>query len=485
MPVARPRGLDDRMEYVIVRRSNDSGQSDSETKDGYLDSEGEIHEPSITRAQQIATSVPYYGRKGSASPMQVTMTMTISQLQGTGTALANKEPTETVVVTLPPPPRPTKQHHGGHISKTTSHLLIAAGSIGATIIVVMILLAIHTMRKRGITFKEAVQRSKDAVSRHRGPPPPPKSESWEKPADSIDKDTLSGPRPVFTRAASSSSQRPLIVPVRNNSTNRQGSPVRPSPLVDQPSFLIDSPIESNPSGRTTLGVRPLPTLPLRNISTAGIGPPPNDPPPLPNPEPPLVNDVSSTRPPPPTFRQFLTSRPSISAKQTFGPMISHFSWTNSNSSNTPHDTSRDTNSHTVASHDSFMTERSSVPRFRTIDSWVNHQAGRLEERKLQEQARAARESTVTSISGEVQENLPGALSEVPELPKNVTVSTPQAPALPTNGLPGKNVKHERQDTRETAPIFRHHPGIEVRFSTRSLVPSEILNSKTMPSVLEH
>lgn len=57
--------------------------------------------------------------------------MTLSQTQATVGALADNDPTETVVVSLQPPPR---SHEGGggngRISQTTEHLLIAAGSIG-------------------------------------------------------------------------------------------------------------------------------------------------------------------------------------------------------------------------------------------------------------------------------------------------------------------------------------------------------------------
>jgi len=141
-----------------------------------------------------------------------------------------------------------------------------------------------------------------------------------------------------------------------------------------------------------------------------------------------------------------------------------------------------------------MTQRSSVPRFRTIDSWVTQQANRLEEQKLAEQLRGTRSSTstTTTTSATAVEDQQDGLTEVPEvpeLPKNVLALQKTGdvvqPLSPLE-LPGKLVRHERHDTNttnETAPIFRQHPGNEVRFSTRSLVPSEILNSKMRTSVL--
>jgi hypothetical protein len=58
--------------------------------------------------------------------MLITMTL---GTQSTPTALADNEPAETVLVAVPPPP-PPHRNPGGHISQTTEHLLIAAGSIG-------------------------------------------------------------------------------------------------------------------------------------------------------------------------------------------------------------------------------------------------------------------------------------------------------------------------------------------------------------------
>lgn len=174
--------------------------------------------------------------------------------------------------------------------------------------------------------------------------------------------------------------------------------------------------------------------------------------------------------------------------------MSRFSWTNSNAPQTPHDPTRDTNSHQIG-RDSYMTQRSSIPRFRTVDSWVNQQTNRLEEQKLKEQFRLTQTSTASD--NDDRDSIPS----VPAMPKNVEelrensgplnaslpAKMPATPPLPpSGGLPGKNIKHERHDTRttvETAPIFRQHPGTEVRFSTRSVVPSEILDRGRNPTVL--
>lgn len=176
--------------------------------------------------------------------------------------------------------------------------------------------------------------------------------------------------------------------------------------------------------------------------------------------------VQRTLPAPPTFKQFLSNRPSISQRPGFGAaMTSRFSWTNSNAPQTPHDPSRDTVQQSVAGRDSFMTQRSSVPRFRTINSWVNQQSTRVEEQRLKQQFRLTQSST---YSGESEADL-DKVPDMPSVPKHLSQS---------GGLAGKDIKHQRHDTTtsiQTAPIFKAHPGTEVRFSVRSTVPSEVLD----------
>jgi len=70
--------------------------------------------------------------------------------------------------------------------------------------------------------------------------------------------------------------------------------------------------------------------------------------------------------------------------------------------------------------------------------------------------------TQSTTYSDVEDTVP----EMPEVPKNLKESS---------GLAGKDIKHVRHDTIETAPIFKQHPGTEVRFSTRSMVPSEVLD----------
>ncbi len=181
-------------------------------------------------------------------------------------------------------------------------------------------------------------------------------------------------------------------------------------------------------------------------------------------------------PAPPTFSQFLSNRPNISQRPPAGgPIASRFSWTNSQAPQTPHEPSRNTAAH--VERDSFMTQRSSVPRFRTVDSWVNQQSNQIEARRLKEQFRLT-QSTMYSI--EDRDDREADIDEVPEmpaLPKNIKDSS---------GLVGKEVKNKKHESLKstlTAPIFKAHPGTEVRFSTHSTVPSEVLDMDRRNAVL--
>ncbi|KAJ4299677.1 hypothetical protein N0V90_004923 [Kalmusia sp. IMI 367209] len=455
--------------------------------------------------------------RGPPQPLTVTLTNT----QATPGAFANNDPTATVVVEIPPPPPNHPPGHKGGISQTTEHLLIAAGSIGmvgkdlvnyprltvigATIIIVMILLAIYTMRKRGLTLAQVLKQSKHQVTR-RGPPPPPKFEgdwdakqSFSSDYGSLRNNTVTPPQAAMARSGSFTSQRPTMALNRSESFNLQAQR-KPSADTHGTSFLLESPPpRRNNSHRRDPSATP--SSPIlgqqdlrRSASTRNTRSIDDDASELRYPDVPQERSLSPL-PPPPTFKQFLNNRPSISGKAGLGGMMSRFSWTNSNAPQTPNDLNRDASTY-QAGRESYMTTRSSVPRFRTVDSWVNQQTNRIEAQKLKEQFRLTSTSTIYSGDDE-HDHVP----DVPAMPKNVErlreSSAPMSASLPPRmpatpplppsmGLPGKNIRHERHDTRttvDTAPIFKQHPGTEVRFSTRSAVPSEILDRGHNPTVL--
>jgi hypothetical protein len=371
------------------------------------------------------------------------------------------------------------------------------------------------MRKRGLTLAQALRAGRYQVT-HGGPPPPPKYQNeyrdMKQASDygSMRSQSIPAPQPAMINSGSISSQRPAVAPERNDSFNIQHKPSQRNDTT----FHLDAP----PPGRNNshhLNETQTPSSnalgPNSNNAQGSLS--------TRNPRS-IVDEESqlqyngpqsqdaaaslSPLPPPPTFKQFLFNRPSVSGKPAPGNnMMSRFSWTNSNSPQTPHDTSRDTNIHTTQQaqgRDSYITTRSSAPRFRTIDSWVGQQTNRIEEQRLKDQFRLTA-STVTSSSSEEEGGCSEArdrVPEVPAMPKNVQAlressaqissqlpdRRPVSPTLP--GLPGRNVRHKRQQTGstvDTAPIFRQHPGTELRFSMKSDVPSEILDRGRMDNAL--
>jgi hypothetical protein len=349
----------------------------------------------------------------------------------------------------------------------------------------MVVLAMYTMRKRGLTFRDVLQQGKQQL--RRGPPPPPPSRYGQDKKQNFDdeyaygiNDSFNAPRPTVapTRSSSLSSQKRLQALGRSDSFNQ------PPTRDGTQSFYDDTPSVSNSHRRNDSATPSSPLLPIegqrQSASTRNTRSLDGDEESLRFPDP--SQEQIRNLPPPPTFRQFLSNRPSISQRPGFGGasaaaaggMASRFSWTNSQAPQTPHDPSRDTATQQLG-RDSFMTSRSSVPRFRTVDSWVNQQSNRVEEQRLKQQFRMTQSTTYSE--DEVPE-MPALPSGVPKNASGIT-RQPSAAGLSRNGsksgLVGRDIKHQRHDTQTTAPIFKAHPGTEVRFSTRSAVPSEILD----------
>ncbi|KAI4919618.1 hypothetical protein J4E90_001755 [Alternaria incomplexa] len=501
MPAPWRRGVYDKVDYVVVERdgveneielvedeptptlnrlSRARRQEPSPT-DGDYDSDSDDDDypenPTMTPMTTPSLMIP----SGSAA-MLVTMTLSGLEPEATTPALAESDPTETIVIAMPPP----RPHHDRPISQTTEHLLIAAGSIGATIIIVMVVLAMYTMKKRGLTFKDVIQQGKQQL--RRGPPPPPPSRYGQDKKQFDDgyaygmNDSFRAPQPTVApvRSSSLSSQKRLRDLERSDSFNQP--PTRDGNM----SFYDDTPSRANSHRRNDSATPSSPLLPIegrrQSNSTRNTRSLDGDEESLRYPEP---QEQTRNLPPPPSFRQFLSNRPSISQRPGFGGasaaaaaagggMASRFSWTNSQAPQTPHDPSRDTATQPLG-RDSFMTTRSSVPRFRTVDSWVNQQSNRVEEQRLKQQFRMTQSTTYSE--DEVPE-MPALPSSVPKNASGIT-RQPSAAGLSRNGsksgLVGRDIKHQRHDTQTTAPIFKAHPGTEVRFSTRSAVPSEILD----------
>lgn len=502
MPASWRRLVNENVDYIVVDRDEDQEEAQAHnvdledsmagrpyTKrqaaapeppdvDSDSDDEDDFSSPNSTMSTATSTTTPAPAPNLPTGLPAFRITMTLDQgPQATSGALADTDPTETIIVDLPPPPPPGGGDRDGKISQTTEHLLIAAGSIGATIIVVMIILALYTMRKRGLSFTDVIQHGKYRM--RRGPPPPPSKYPMDH-KQYFDEYACPQQNSVYPpqraaslrRSSSSRSQRPLQALGRSDSFG-QGSLDRSG--SQHKSFYDDTPSRTSSHCRKTSATPSSPVLPVqglrRSASSRNTRSVDDESEELRYPD-----DIGPQRalPPPPTFRQFLSNRPSISQRPGFGgAMASRFSWTNSNAPQTPHDVSRDTAAQPVG-RDSFMTQRSSVPRFRTVDSWVHQQSTRVEEQRLKQQFRMTQSST--SSGG-------GDIDTVPEMPSvppqhlSRSASTRSAGGG-AGGLAGKDIKHARHDTAttvQTAPIFRAHPGTEVRFSVRSAVPSEVLD----------
>jgi hypothetical protein len=145
MPVPRSRGGEEKLDFVVVRRTGLDGEEQDEafesiptptaTVDHLLDHANMRRGPQPTNSGDESDSDDDdddFDKHHGPPPVPILMTITLPQAQATGGALAAEGPSETVVVTFSPPPRPEGGGAGrrGGISQTTEHLLIAAGSIG-------------------------------------------------------------------------------------------------------------------------------------------------------------------------------------------------------------------------------------------------------------------------------------------------------------------------------------------------------------------
>ncbi|KAF1847118.1 uncharacterized protein K460DRAFT_352298 [Cucurbitaria berberidis CBS 394.84] len=473
MPNPRRRGVYDGVEYVVVKRDGvrKAGPFDGIELEKPTATVDRIHRRrSFTRRQQPSPtdtddeSDDEDDHASTTPTIRTTPTLTIPT--GTPALLVTMTvagPQATIALA---PQRPPSSDREGGISRTTEHLLIAAGSIGATIVIVMIILAIYTMRKRGLSTRDVVQRAKNRMNR--GPPPPPKYDMDNK--QSYDDDYANAknksvlppiPAAIKSRSGSLSTKTPLQALGRSASQRNLESGG-----LGNRSFYNSTPSRQDSHRRDISATPSSPILPIqsmrRSASTRNTRSLNGDEEAL------QYSDSPQQRalPPAPTFRQFLSNRPSISHRPGLGgAMMSRFSWTNSNAPQTPHDPSRDTVAQPIG-RDSFMTQRSSVGRFRTVDSWVKQQSNRVEEQRLKQQFRMTQSSTSSGEGDDVDQ-----VPEMPAVPK-------KSKDARASSLPGKDIKHQRHDTTttvQTAPIFKAHPGTEVRFSVRSEVPSEVLD----------
>ncbi|PQE15594.1 hypothetical protein CJF30_00005997 [Rutstroemia sp. NJR-2017a BBW] len=114
--------------------------------------------------------------------------------------------------------------------------------------------------------------------------------------------------------------------------------------------------------------------------------------------------------------------------------VSRFSWTTASQTQHNRDTIYTTTSEETA------------PRFRTVNSWVAQQTGRVERKQLTDQE----------------------IPIMPEIPASYNIPEVPAPLFSAE-------RHQRNPSEN--PAFKHHPGDQVELQTGSRVPSAILDRK--------
>src|SRR5204863_5995974 len=100
------------------------------------------------------------------------------------------------------------------------------------------------------------------------------------------------------------------------------------------------------------------------------------------------------------------------------------------------------------SRTSDATSVDSIPRFRTVHSWVNQQTSRIEQAQ-------ARKVAVTE-------------QPVPEIPASYMNTTAKA---------RRETRIIKGASTEMATVFEMHPGDEVVYKGTSRIPSEVLDAK--------
>jgi hypothetical protein len=160
---------------------------------------------------------------------------------------------------------------------------------------------------------------------------------------------------------------------------------------------------------------------------------------------------------------------------------------------------------------SIASSTASMPRYRTVESWVGQQTVRVEDQKMADQLREQIEEAIqevnnaSSVSPTVQMSSPPLApmtrreseDTVPSISNMATkfmsssnkrIREPSLPPCPpAPGVPDKDEKDEEERRKKhvtqgsDAPIFRAHPGTEVHIPRSTFIPSEILDGKIPPN----
>lgn len=142
-----------------------------------------------------------------------------------------------------------------------------------------------------------------------------------------------------------------------------------------------------------------------------------------------------------------------------------------------------------------MSEAESVTRYRTVESWVGHQAGKYEEVRIQERIRMQIDEAIREVNeaGSMKSGIEGRgpLSPPPGLVERG--ETPVMPSVPRKfqavGASKPNVPEKEIGTDDGArakhvttgsDVYMVHPGTKVEIPRAKHIPSVILDGTLAP-----
>jgi hypothetical protein len=187
-----------------------------------------------------------------------------------------------------------------------------------------------------------------------------------------------------------------------------------------------------------------------------------------------------------------------------GPNLSRFSWTETFSQEPP------TPRFALGRQSIATSSRSSLPRHRTVNSWVDNQTGRLDSALFHQQSDLPHSVFESSEDGSSQVSGPTLPRASPQQPWAATGPkdeiSPEPESNPFNDIEGvqertfggaqqqpvsaiQHLERQREDVRQHVrkktesseqSIFRYHPGEELRMPRGRVIKSEELNQKLPP-----
>lgn len=415
----------------------------------------------------------------------------------------------------PPPPGPPQpdigaQHHSKHqLSDGAEDLIIAFSSIGwlnpgskevtdvlniclgGTLLFLFLVYAFYQTR-RGVPFNELLN-FKHAMRRRKIKETlpissPPSSSPRLDSAKPWDAQSTYATATVEKVGIKKGPQKPRMVMIRTNSdeSTRQGKPPDAwqeksvMPAVAERSFLDESsvppilptnwPLRSHQNSRSSSPIIPPGVTPSQSDSRDTRGTRDR-----------TITSNSGPYANPDTYG----SAPHEQDSPT-GPNISRFSWTNySQEPPTPR--------YALERQSVATSARSSLPRFRKVDSWVNNQTGRISSVLFRNQPTVPRipdEGTWNGRSDDAPIRAPQPRQPPAKVWKSVLKDSSDAESedRETLVMPTQQEKQAQnlvkdQHVRQIsdATVFRQHPGTMLSGPRNSVVPSEDLDRKIPPA----